>query len=91
MLTGIKRVDKLSCALVIVVGLAAALLAATNLGAGAGIVSAISAGIVLPFAGAVLARLVVEAGLRWIVLLRSLLASFRGSVDQSNEDDDVSS
>jgi len=87
LLIGIKRVEKLGCGFVIVIGLIAALLAASNLGAGAGIVTAIAVGVVLPFASTALALIAIEAGRRWIALLRSLRASFRNLLNRSDPND----
>ena len=77
LLLGVKRVEKLGCGIVIAVSLIAGVLAWRNLGAGAGIAIIIVAGFVLPFTGTIIAIVTIEAGRRWIALLRSLRAGFR--------------
>lgn len=90
MFPGITRVDKLGCGVVIVIGLVAALQAESNVGAGAGILTAIAAGLILPFAGTVFALSAIEAGDAGSSYCGRSSLSFRGSFDQSNEDDDSS-
>lgn len=87
MLIGVKRVEKLGCGFVIVFGVAVALVAGSNLGVGAGIAAAMVAGLVLPFAGTALALIAIEAGKRWLALLRSLRAGFRNLSARSSRND----
>ena len=82
-LIGIRRGEILGCGVLVGVGLISALLAASNLGAGAGLVAAVATGVVFPFAGTALAIIAIEAAQRWFTLLQSLSARIRNALNRS--------
>ena len=69
LLIGIQQVQKIGGAIVVIAGLIAAILATHNLGIGAGIGAFAIVGLIIPFAGTIIAVAAAEAVRRWLNLI----------------------